>query len=57
MITQYKHSWEYNDTDEYWKIVNWCLTIFGFDGWCYKDEMLYFERDRDYEFFLLRWEA
>jgi len=53
MTPQYKHSWEYNGTEEYWRIVNWCLDTFGFEGWCYENEMLYFENDKDYEFFLL----
>ncbi len=49
------YQWQYNGAEEYWRIVKWCLDTFGFEGWCYKNEMLYFDNDKDYEFFLLRW--
>lgn len=56
-LFKYNHSWQYNGVAPFHEIYFWCTETFGLGkgdweaGW----ETVYFVREEDYEFFLLRW--
>jgi len=52
-------TWQYNGLAPIEEIIKWCRTAFGHDNnqWHYPGhESIYFEREQDYAWFLLRWQ-
>lgn len=53
-----KHSWQYNGVAPWGEITQWCWTNFGnghHERCRWQWETIYFAREDDYAFFLLRW--
>lgn len=50
--------WQYNGVAPWREIVNWCCDTFGRTrdaGWSCNWDTFYFNDERDYAIFLLRW--
>ena len=50
----YNHKWQYNGVAPWDEIVNWCSS--NITGHSYiKFETIWFSREQDYAWFLIRW--
>lgn len=47
--------WQYNGSALFDEIVQWCRDTFGYVDWYWRNETVYFENEKDYTMFLLRW--
>jgi len=55
MDSAYNHSWQYNGVAPFEDIRQWCRRTFGYSGWSWRNETIFFVHKTDYVTFLLRW--